>query len=363
MKRIRVKTGKIGIVYRKGEFYRVVTTGNHWLTFSETVVLYSLSTVYNASDEFLYTLQNKNFLMHAEAIEVGDNEIVLVNRGKSLTRILTSGQYFYFKGVLDYTFQKVDLNDTENEITKNKDLMQNSLLYPFRLEYKVNTEQEGLLFVDNKFARKLDKGLHYFLKNSNTVEVLKVDARQVLMEVTGQEVLTKDKAALRVNFQANYKVVDVVKALVENKYFEKQLYSSVQLALREFLGTLTLDELLAAKEEVSEFVLNALKAKAVKLGVEVVDAGIRDLILPGEVREIMNRVLIAQKSAEANTIARREETAATRSLLNTAKLMEDNTMLYKLKEMEYLEKIADKIGEITVSNGGQVIDQLTKVFS
>jgi len=69
------------------------------------------------------------------------------------------------------------------------------------------------------------------------------------------------------------------------------------------------------------------------------------------------------KLITANIITRREETASTRSLLNTAKLMEDNSMLFKLKEMEYVEKIADKIGKITVSGNGQVIDQLKDIFS
>jgi len=84
--------------------------------------------------------------------------------------------------------------------------------------------------------------------------------------------------------------------------------------------------------------------------------------LPGDVKEIMNQVLIAEKKAQANSIMRREETASTRSLLNTAKLMEDNTMLFKLKEMEYVEKIADKINSISVSGNGMVIDQLRQLF-
>ena len=61
-------------------------------------------------------------------------------------------------------------------------------------------------------------------------------------------------------------------------------------------------------------------------------------------KDIMNQGLVAQKKVQANVIARREETASTRSLLNTAKLIEENDMLYKLKEMEYVEKITDKIG-------------------
>lgn len=363
MKRISIKTGKIGMVYRNDEFQRVITLGKHWLGFSETVVVYNLSTVYAATDEFMYVVRDNRFLAHAEVIEIGDKEIVLKYNQTNLKGVLTSGTYFYFKGILDNTFRKVDLTQINHEITKDKSLMQNPLMFPFRMEYKVESEQEGLLFVNGTFETKLAKGLHYFLKGATPVEVMKVDTRQILMEVSGQEILTKDKAALRVNFQASYKVVDAVKALIHNKDFEKQLYSLVQLALREFLGTLTLDELLEAKAKISEFVLEALKTRAVKLGVEVLEAGIRDIILPGEVREIMNRVLIAQKTAEANSIVRREETSATRNLLNTAKLMEDNAMLFKLKEMEYMEKIAEKIGEITVSSGGQVMEQLTKIFT
>jgi hypothetical protein len=80
-------------------------------------------------------------------------------------------------------------------------------------------------------------------------------------------------------------------------------------------------------------------------------------------KEIMNQVLVAQKKAQANVIFRREETASTRSLLNTAKFMEENEMLYKLKEMEYVEKIADKIGEITLNGNGNMVKQLREIFS
>jgi hypothetical protein len=76
----------------------------------------------------------------------------------------------------------------------------------------------------------------------------------------------------------------------------------------------------------------------------------------------MNQVLIAEKRAQANLITRREETASARSLLNTAKLMEENAMLYKLKEMEYVEKIAEKINNISLSGSGQIVDQLKQIF-
>jgi regulator of protease activity HflC (stomatin/prohibitin superfamily) len=136
----------------------------------------------------------------------------------------------------------------------------------------------------------------------------------------------------------------------------------MQLALREFVGALSLDELLDKKENISAAVLEAVSEKASALGVTLQGSGIRDIILPGEMKDIMNQVLIAEKKAQANTIMRREETASTRSLLNTAKLMEENAMLFKLKEMEYVEKIAEKINNISLSGGSLLVDQLKDIF-
>jgi len=136
-----------------------------------------------------------------------------------------------------------------------------------------------------------------------------------------------------------------------------------QLGLREQVAILTLDELLDKREALSESILAVIGPKAETMGCKVLDCGIRDIILPGDVKDIMNQVLVAEKRAQANVIMRREETASTRSLLNTAKLMEENTMLYKLKEMEYVEKIAEKINTISVNGSGDLIGQLKQIFT
>ena len=73
------------------------------------------------------------------------------------------------------------------------------------------------------------------------------------------------------------------------------------------------------------------------------------------------RSLIAEKRAQANVIMRREEVASTRSLLNTAKLMDENKTLFKLKELEYLEKICDKVGNISINGGKGVLEQLAEL--
>jgi regulator of protease activity HflC (stomatin/prohibitin superfamily) len=322
-----------------------------------------MSKMYSSDIDLTIMLKDNKFKDLVEILEVKDNEVALKYDDGNFSSVLTSGKYFYWKGLMDFKFIKTDLSKVDINEQIDLAVLKNAMVEKYIRSFDVQTYEEGLLFVDRKFIKKLSKGTYNYWKNAISVDVLKADMRQLQLEISGQEMLTKDKAALRVNFYAQYRVVDAQKALLESKDFEKQLYILMQLALREFIGTMTLDEMLDNKEGIAQYVAKILKVKAEKLGVQIIDCGIRDVILPGEVKDIMNQVLIATKQAQANTIVRREETASTRSLLNTAKLMEDNAMLFKLKEMEYIEKIAGKIGEITVSGGNQVVDQLKDIFT
>src|SRR6202000_363429 len=95
-------------------------------------------------------------------------------------------------------------------------------------------------------------------------------------------------------------------------------------------------------------------ARLGETGIEVMELGVKDVILPGEIRALLNKVIEAERTAKANLIRRQEETAATRSLLNTAKLIESNPLLMRLKELEALEKLVEKVGRIDLhaSDGG-----------
>lgn len=251
------------------------------------------------------------------------------------------------------------------EITEISDqnLLSNYQISKYVKTFEVATYEKAILLVNDEFVDIIDSGLYRFWKNDTSIKIAKKDMRQLQLEISGQELLTKDKASIRINFYTQYKITDIKKAVLENKDAEKQLYIAMQLRLRAYVGNFTLDELLEQKERISALVFQDMQETIDSLGITVLSCGIRDIILTGEMREIMNQVLIAQKKAQANIITRREETASTRSLLNTAKLMDENQMLLKLKEMEYVEKIADKIGEITVSGNGNVINQLKDIFS
>ena len=119
------------------------------------------------------------------------------------------------------------------------------------------------------------------------------------------------------------------------------LYREAQLALRAVVGARELDTFLTDKDAVGQGAGGDRCAAAPSdLGLEIVSVGIRDVILPGEMKDLMNKVTEAKKAAEANLIARREETAAMRSQANTAKLLADNPTLMRLRELEVLEKVA-----------------------
>jgi hypothetical protein len=297
-----------------------------------------------------------------DVIDVTDNELVLVYENGLFRQVLTPGRYTFWKSAIAYRFVRADVSKIEITEDIDRTVLQNRLLQPFVRSSEVQSYEKALLFVDGKYVGVLEPGVYTWWKNSIPVYVAKVDVRQQQMEINGQEILTKDKAALRINAWAQYKVVNMEKAVLENKEWEKQLYVSFQLALREYISGFSFDELLDKKESMAPFILQRVSEKVEALGIEVAGFGIRDIILPGDVKEIMNSVLIAEKKAQANIIMRREETASTRSLLNTAKLMEENAMLWKLKEMEYVEKIADKISNISVNGNGDLVGQLKQIF-
>lgn len=362
MKRVTINKNEVGLVVKNKAVERVLSAGKYWLGFGEQCQTFDVSKPFYTDFDVNILFQVPGFADFVELVEVADQEICLVFVNNNYKQVLAAGRHVFWKGLLNYRFQKEARSTLEIAPTLSKELLEKQTLAYYVRQYKVEPSEKGLLFVDGVFSRILDAGTYSWWKNATTVAVAKVDIRLTTMEIPGQEMLTKDKAQIRINFSVQYQVIDIMKALLENKEFEKQLYVLMQLALRSYIGQMTLDELMENKTEISAHVLNLTAEQVHLLGVKVFHAGLKDIILPGDIREIMNQVLVAEKRAQANSITRREETASTRSLLNTAKLMEDNAMLFKLKEMEYVEKIAEKINNISVSGNGQVVDQLKQLF-
>lgn len=362
MKKVKINAYQVGLVFKDGAYQRLLLTGTYWFWKGETVYLYDITEPFKPPVELNILLKDEVLAGLLHVVEVKDNEIVLKYENRLLNAVLPKGRYVFWKSVMQYEFIRADIGQVEIPETISRTMLAKALLDGWVRSSEVQSFEKAVLFVNGKFIKVLEPGSYYWWKNNISVQVGKVDIRMQQLEVNGQEILTKDKAALRINAWAQFKVVDIEKALLKNKDYDKQLYVALQLALREYITGFGFDELLDKKESMSKFIWQKVQETAEALGVVVTDFGIRDIILPGDVKEIMNQVLIAEKKAQANTIMRREETASTRSLLNTAKLMEENAMLWKLKEMEYVEKIADKISNISVTGNGVLIEQLKQIF-
>ncbi len=220
----------------------------------------------------------------------------------------------------------------------------------------------AVVYYDGKAAGYLDAGRYFYWNGAVKVTSSIYSMRIQTLNVQGQEILTKDKVGLRVNFVMEWRITDYVKLAETYPDIASSLYTAAQLVLRDHLGTKTMDELLADREKFGGEILGELKERTSGAFVEVVSAGIKDIILPGEIAAIMNSVLAAEKRAQANVITRREEVASTRSLLNTAKLMDENATLRRLKELEYIERICEHVGAINVDARSGLIEQLGQIL-
>lgn len=362
MKNVRVGAYQRGLVFKDGVYQYMLGEGSYWLWGNKVVKLYDTTQPFLPPVELNILLKDPGLEAELIVLEVKDNEIALQYRNGLLEAVFSAGRYTFWKGAVAYHF--IMANTAKVEITEpiDRNVLLHKLVAPFVRSVSVESFEQAVLFIDGRYMQVLPGGVYYWWKNNIAVHVGKVDTRQQQLEINGQEILTRDKAALRINAWAQYKVSNIEKALLQNKDYEKQLYVAFQLLLREYIAGFSFDELLDKKEAIAPFVMQQVREKADVLGVTVTGFGLRDIILPGDVKEIMNQVLIAEKKAQANTIMRREETASTRSLLNTAKLMEENSMLWKLKEMEYVEKIADKINHISVGSNTVLMDQLKNLF-
>jgi len=225
----------------------------------------------------------------------------------------------------------------------------------------IDQYEMGLLFVDGELEEKLEPGRHAFWAVGRKLRIAKVDMRPQPLEVTAQEILTRDRVGIRVTLTAFYKVIDAEKSITGSSDVSGTLYRLIQFAIREAVAMRTLDDILGARDQIDNQVREFVTARAGDLGVEVGEIGVKDVILPGDVRTLLNKVVEAERTAKANLIRRQEETAATRSLLNTSKLMQDNPLLLRLKELEALEKLVEKVGRIDLhagSGGGGSLEAL-----
>ena len=375
VRKFLVKKDERALLFRKGDFVDVLHAGEH--KFVDPLHRLSIEVFPLAKTLFDHRLAE--FIAKAEpqlaerefhVIELGADEAGLRFENGVLVEVLAPNtRRLYWKGYIDVRHEVVKIEEALAIDPKLAAQLVNAqgqakvagaavaVLVALVPEHAV-----GVLHVDGKVHGLLPAGRHAFWKFTRELRVDQVDLRLQVLEVAGQEILTKDKVSLRVNLTAGYRVSDVLVALSKQAKPVDFLYKELQFGLRAAVGTRTLDELLENKTVIDDVVNAHIKQRVAGFGLEVESVGVKDIILPGDMKLILAKVVEAEKAAQANVIRRREETAATRSLLNTAKVMEDNPTALRLKELETLEKVTEKIDKISVFGGLEgVLKDLVKI--
>ena len=353
-----------GLKFQDGRLNAILGPGVYWTFDPLGRAQWIIEDVSNGEAAFakadVYVRENPELAAgHLELVAIGAGEVGLVYKDGKLSAILSPGaRQVYWRGPVRVEVVRVDI---AAEFTVAESVVR-ALSQPVTAKLAGEANQAivlkevpvsavGLLMVAGRFERTLDPGVYGFWKLQRSVLVEVIDLRQQAIEVSGQEILTKDKVSLRANLAASYRVTDPVAARTKLSDYKETLYRELQFGLRQAIGTRLLDGLLGNKGELDQSVREYASGKLASYGIELESVGVKDLILPGEMKEILNQVVQAEKAAQANVIKRREETAATRSLLNTAKLMDESKTLLRLKELETLEKVTEKIDKLTVFGG------------
>ena len=347
-----------GLVYKNRRFDYVLAPGVYRLTsFTDNleVNVHNITGVeYTGKDvETLVARLGDRLSDTFMLADIGTKEVGLVLKNGKLEDVLAPGsRKLYWKGHVAIEVQRVSLAEG---IQMDEDVMrrlrQMGVLERYAVAVNVPTESVGLLFVDGKLSRAMQPGAYAFWNFQKNISAEVMDLRVQSVEVSGQELLTKDKVSLRVNLAASVRVTDAVAARTKVAKYGDYLYRELQYGLRKAISAKTLDELLGDKASLDADIFSYVHKQVNELGLEVLGVGVKDIILPGDMKDILNGVVQAEKTAQANVIRRREEANATRSLLNTARLIEQSAVLMRLKELEALEKVTEKIDKLTVFGG------------
>lgn len=363
LQKYTVKANERLLITERNRLMRVLGEGDYVLLLGEEHKALFADTgipVYeNTAQLAQWAAQNPELAAaHWQRVEAGENELLLWSQNGKLQNLIRPKEaaWFWREAAQPYEIQRIDLSqglaidaDTVKQL-QNINFGGHPVFKNTVHTVNVPEHHQGLVYIDNVQQPPLTQGrYHYWLVNQ-TVGSQVADLRLQTCEVSGQELLTEDKVTVRANVVCNYRITDAPKWFAQHQSPEEYLYRELQFAIRALIGSKSMDTLLADKQGLDTELTALIRAK-VPLGAEIDSAGVKDIILPGEIRSILTRVVEAEKSAQANNIRRREETAATRSLLNTARVMEENPTALRLKELETLEKVTEKIDKISVYGG------------
>lgn len=353
-KTITVKLNERVVVFRNSIPIRALGPGRH-LMFG-----FRLSVERWQTDDLLFWTESE---VRAQLPAQWFEEVTLANRQRGVLFRDGKPQLFLRPGV--HRFWKIDPSvelrvfSVDEPMPELTDELAELLPKKEYVDKVVHEHERGLEYVQGKLGRVLEPGRYAIWSHPGAqVEIRTVDMRRQQVAITGQELMTRDKVTLRLSLTVEYGIDNPAMASQMVADVRDSVYLIVQLAARDYVAGVSLDELLEGRDAMTRFLETDAVPKAARFGVRIDRVGVKDVVLPGEMKTLLNRVIEAEKEAAANVILRREETAATRSLANTARVIADHPVLLRLKELEAIKDIAERIDEVRLVVGSDGLDKL-----
>ena len=190
--------------------------------------------------------------------------------------------------------------------------------------------EKGLKYSKGRFKGILNAGMHWYAGFFVTIQ--RVDIRPKFVSISGQEVLSSDGVTLKISLAAQYEIKDIDRAI--NKLgtpYEEALYLILQLALREIITEIKVDEILEKRNTLGSQIVEKASGKIEEIGLRLISAEIKDIMFPGELKKIFSQVAKARQEGLAMLERARGETAALRNLANSANMLKNNPVLMQLR--------------------------------
>ncbi len=366
---VRIRKHERGLVFRFGDYVRSLGPGEYrlWarLRSKARAEVEVVSTLKSRLEHPLMDalLKDPDLAGQLTVIDLTQSQRALVWLDGRLSGLLGPGRHVYWNQPLQVEVERFDIKSLRFEHSLVDQVLQLKGAQDHLEAVSVVPESAVLLYRNGALVDRLGPGQHVLWKGAGQLGYRTVDLREKTADVSGQEIMTADKLTLRVNLTVVYQVVDALKSVSVTESADQSLYREAQLALRAAIGGRTLDQLLGDKLSVGLEVSKALEARAGEFGVKLKSVGLRDIVLPGDMKAILNQVVEAERKAQAELIRRREETASVRSQANTARLLAENPTLARVRELELLKDVLSGTKATFVFGQGDLAEQVRALVS
>ncbi len=211
---------------------------------------------------------------------------------------------------------------------------------------QVDQYERGVMFLLGKFNGIKEPGWRLVLPVIQSMR--KVDIRTKTVDVPEQETITKDNIPIRMNAVIYYKIVDAAKSVLEVENFYYAVTQLAQVAMRNVVGQVTLDELLKNREDISKRIEEHVDSATAPWGIDVASVELKDIVLPENLKRTIAKEAEAEREKRAVIIQASGEVIAAENISKAAKMLAESPGALHLRTLQSINDMSSDESNTTV---------------